>query len=175
MRSSTQATLLVRASVDHTGLMYAALSGHTLDVGALLDRGADVNAMDHQGRTALMFAAVNMHSDTVNSLLEHGADVNAKAHDGATALMLAAGSGATEIVKSLMARGADASATFTMTNRTALVIAADRGYKKIIELLDPHGGQDCRLRTHLETQGHHAPQVADGEIHASAPGLARTP
>jgi ankyrin repeat protein len=146
------ATLLIRASVSHTALMYAALSGRTLDVRTLLDQGADVNAIDHEGRTALMFAAVNMHSETVNTLMEHGAHVNARANDGGTALMLAACGGATEIVKSLVARGADASATFTMTNRTALVIAADRGYTEIVELLDPLGGQDCRLPPHPEIQ-----------------------
>ena len=68
---------------SHTELMRAALEGKSVIVKALLDRGADVNARDSEGRTALMFAAVNMqHPDTATALLEHGADVNATAEDG---------------------------------------------------------------------------------------------
>lgn len=132
--SSAQATQLARASEDHTALMYAALSGQTADVAALLADGADVNANDREGRTALMFAAVNLHSATVSALLDHGADVNARANDGGTALMLAVCGGAVEIVQSLLERGADVSATFTMTSRTALVIATEHGYTKIVDL-----------------------------------------
>jgi uncharacterized protein len=132
--SCAQAMLLARASEDHTALMYAALSGRTSEVKALLDQGAEVNATDLEGRTALMFAAVNLHSTTVSELLEHGADVNARASDGGTALMLAVCGGATDIVQSLLERGADVSAKFTMTSRTAMVIATEHGYTKIVNL-----------------------------------------
>jgi ankyrin repeat protein len=52
----------------HTHLMYAALEGQTQIVKALLDRGADVNTKDSQGRTALMVATINLHTDTVRLL-----------------------------------------------------------------------------------------------------------
>jgi ankyrin repeat protein len=58
-------------------------------VQALLNRGANVNATDHEGKTALMWAAQNGRQDVVPVLLEKGADVNAKDKKGKTALDLA--------------------------------------------------------------------------------------
>src|SRR6185503_12346389 len=133
--SNAQPTLQAQADEHHTALMYAALSGRTAVVKALLDRGAAVNAKDNEGHTALMFAAVNGHSATVSMLLDHGADVNARANDGGTPLMLAVSGGATDIVQALLRRGADVSGRFTMSNRTALVIAEEHGYTKIVDLL----------------------------------------
>jgi ankyrin repeat protein len=143
--SCAQATLAARISGDHTALMYAALSGRTAEVKALLAKGADVNARDYEGRTALMFAAVNLHGDTVNTLLDHGAEVNTRATDGGTALILAVCGGATDIVQSLLNRGADLDGKFAMTNRTALVIATERGYTQIVELLKSNQGHQPPL------------------------------
>jgi ankyrin repeat protein/tRNA A-37 threonylcarbamoyl transferase component Bud32 len=55
----------------------------------LLDKGADVNAKDREGRTALMWAASSGNVDIVKILLDAGADISAKNEDGETALMLA--------------------------------------------------------------------------------------
>ena len=69
-------------------------------VGALLERGADVNALDGRGETALMVAAKavengynrihNPHDDTrcVDLLVSKGADVSLTERDGHTALGL---------------------------------------------------------------------------------------
>lgn len=48
------------------------------DIRAMLDRGADVNAVDPLGRTALMYAAENdlIPVDVVKLLIERGANVN---------------------------------------------------------------------------------------------------
>ena len=127
MVSYRQPPLEVQANEQYTALMYAALSGQTEVVKALLDKGEDVNAKDNEGRTALMFAAINQHSAVVSMLLDHGADANARANDGGTALMLAACGGATDIVRTLLSRGADVRGKFTMTDRTALVIAREGG------------------------------------------------
>jgi ankyrin repeat protein len=56
-------------------------------VRALLDAGADVNAVTTTGATALMWATGQ--TPNVRLLLEHGADLNAKAKSGATALLTA--------------------------------------------------------------------------------------
>ena len=52
--------------------------GDPAAVEALLDRGADVDAKDIDGRTALMLAIQNGHLDVVKALIAKGADVNAK-------------------------------------------------------------------------------------------------
>ena len=65
-----------RDAGGNTPLMRAALDGQTQTVEALLSRGANVNARNHEGRTALMFAVINLHTSTVQTLLRFGADVN---------------------------------------------------------------------------------------------------
>jgi ankyrin repeat protein len=82
-----------------------------------------------------MFAAVNMHTDSVKALLEHGANVNVRANDGGTALMLAAAAGEIEIVRALLSKGADASGRFTETGKTALMLAREKDYTDIAQLL----------------------------------------
>ena len=122
-------------------MMCAALEGRTEAVKALLRKGAGVNAKDSEGRTALMFAVINRHADAVKVLLEHGADVNVKADDGGTALMLAACSGDAESVRALLIKGADLSGKFTLTGKTALALAEERGYTGIAELLKQAAGK----------------------------------
>jgi ankyrin repeat protein len=86
--------------------MDAAARGDLAAAKLLLERGADVNAIDHRGYTPLIFAA---HYDgdaveLVRLLLSRGADIDAKA-EGETALSLAARRGETEVTRVLRAAG----------------------------------------------------------------------
>lgn len=112
-----------RTSPDRRSpLMEAAFFGFTANARALLDWGADVNAMSNRG-TALIWAAGSDRAtpELIRLLLDRGADPNAVAsrcerciHEprsedgrpGLTALMLARQRGETEIVKMLLAAGA---------------------------------------------------------------------
>jgi ankyrin repeat protein len=78
------------------------------DVGRLIRAGADINAMDTEGRTALILAAAHGHQTTVRLLLDAGADTNVVDNSGRTPLMWAALSGYVDIVQALT----DAGATF---------------------------------------------------------------
>lgn len=87
---------LVGALVDHgardTGwgkrpaLPVAATLGMTDVVEALLQRGADPNARDHDSATALIRAAEHGNTGVVRALLAHGADPNMGDRKGRTAL-----------------------------------------------------------------------------------------
>ena len=130
--------------------MRAALDGRTETVQALLKAGANVNAVDAEGRTALMFAAVNMHCGCANILLAHGADVNARAHDGGTALMLAASSGEIVLVRAMLDRGANISGKFKQTGKTAAMLAREKNFTEIAELLESAPDRGNEKRTDLK-------------------------
>ncbi len=139
MTTRAQMSESAKHEASHTELMRAALEGQTAWLKVLLEKAADVNETDNEGRTALMFAVTNMHRDSANVLLEHGADVNLKANDGCTALMLAASSGESDLARALLSKGADVTAKFRESGKTALDLAKERGHTEIVELLQAAG------------------------------------
>src|SRR5207244_2846289 len=61
-----------------TALMMASRTGNLAAMKLLLDRGAQVNAIETlRGTTAVMWAADQGHADAVKLLAEHGADLKA--------------------------------------------------------------------------------------------------
>ena len=69
-----------------TPLHWAAFKGHSKVVSLLLDKGADVNATNKDGRTALFMAAGFNHRQVVEILLRHKADRGIRDKNGRTAL-----------------------------------------------------------------------------------------
>ena len=65
----------------------------------LLDRGARVDAKDHDGRTALIKASQAGHLEMVRLLLQHGADINIRDGNGRTGWTFAAMSGRLDIAE----------------------------------------------------------------------------
>jgi len=73
-------------SKDFTSLMISSYFGLEAVVTVLLERGADFEWKDNDGRTALFLAAQNGHKMIVKLLLVWGADFDSKDRNGQTAL-----------------------------------------------------------------------------------------
>ena len=134
----------INARIDNydggTALSMASYSGHTDIVAKLLERGANVNAIDNNGSTALFQASVSFdlergEPEVVAMLLDAGADVNVKKPDGRTALQMASWYGHMEVVEILLEQpGIDVNAQDNRGN-TALQHAINKGHIEIVELL----------------------------------------
>lgn len=81
-------------------------SGTEQEVSALIENGADVNAVSHNKTTPLMTAAQYNSLEVVQLLLNHQADVNAKNKMGNTALHFAAIYNNSEVISALVTAGA---------------------------------------------------------------------
>jgi ankyrin repeat protein len=125
-----------------TALMSAAAAGHAEVVKTLLDRGANVNAIDVHRRSVLNHAVfLRGHIEVIRILLDKGADINAR-HDPAnrTILMDAAQGGFLEVVKLLVEKGAEVGARDWNRN-TALSLARGKDIEEIEKFLKAHGAK----------------------------------
>ena len=85
-------------------------NGHDRSVRAMLDSGADVDAVNSTGFTALHLAARNGYIDVMKTLLKHDANIDATDESGWTALYYAANNDCEAVVRLLTNRGADLNA-----------------------------------------------------------------
>nr|XP_012616809.1 B-cell lymphoma 3 protein isoform X2 [Microcebus murinus] len=98
----------------------------------LLERGADVDAVDiKSGRSPLIHAVENNSLGMVQLLLQHGANVNAQMYSGSSALHSASGRGLLPLVRTLVRSGAD-SGLKNCHNDTPLMVARSR---RVIDIL----------------------------------------
>lgn len=104
----------------------------------LLDAGADLHSVDHEGWTPLHEASRSGQAEIVVELLSRGADVTAKDSNGFPPLCWAAKYGKVAAVKALLAAGADVNATCTM-GLTPLQMAADAPSDEVAKVLLAHG------------------------------------
>jgi hypothetical protein len=109
-------------------LVAAARMGATAEVATLLDRGANIHALED---LALREAVIHGRTSTVELLLDRDANMHALEDE---ALRLAAVYGQTDMVRLLLARGADPSVHGNGALRRAIM------YKRpeIIEILKTH-------------------------------------
>lgn len=132
-----------------SALMKAAARGDVGVVGALVESGANVNAVDSDGSNALLYSldSENLaHGDeratlpvrrleiAKRLLLVKSLDVNVQNIDGETALMRAVRLENVETIRSLLARAADANRTDVFGD-TAVTLAYASGKTEIEELL----------------------------------------
>jgi hypothetical protein len=85
--------------VRETALHLAAVQGNEAVVRLLVEKGADVEAMDNDGKTMLHLAAVQGNEAVVRLLVDKGAEVTAMDNGGRTALHLAAVQGNEAVVR----------------------------------------------------------------------------
>jgi len=110
------------------------------DVGrvlALLDAGADIDALDKHGQTALMNAAHRGDAALVQALAARGANLDHTAKYRLTALMLAVIACRPEVVRILVAAGADRQIRGSNGQfaRTPLQYAEEHGMSELVALL----------------------------------------
>ena len=88
-----------------TPLHVAAYAGAAETAAILLDRGADVDAVDTLGQTPLHVAAKSARVDVMRELLTRGADGTLRADDSMTALDLVLASGSIDGMRILLMHG----------------------------------------------------------------------
>jgi len=86
---------------EATPLHWASFKGHKAVVALLLEKGADINALNKDGRTPFMMAAGFGQQDVVELLLKKGAETAFKDKNGKTALDYASGRGHKAVAKLL--------------------------------------------------------------------------
>jgi ankyrin repeat protein len=125
-----------------TALHLACFFGHKEVAQALLNQGAEVNAVTENAmkNQPLHAAAAGRRADIVALLLERGANVNAKQHGGWTALHAAAQNGDLEMIQTLLANGADTNLRAD-NNQTPLDLALTRGNQAAVEALEAGGAR----------------------------------
>jgi uncharacterized protein len=125
-----------------TPLHLAAFFGYPELASALLDQGADVNALSNNSmkNTPLHAAAAGGSIQLMRLLLEWGANANAVQEGGWTALHAAAQSGNREMVELLLAHGAHVNAR-AENNQSALDLALTKGHQEIARLLEELGAK----------------------------------
>ena len=116
-------------------LIEAARDGERVEVRALLEGGAYVDARDPRGRTALHYAAGLGHMSVVRALLDASAPFDVQDARGETPLMWASLTAQSSVVHALLEAGADVNVSGTWYGETALMWAALSGDTAIARAL----------------------------------------
>lgn len=110
---------------------------------SLIERGADVNAMDKFKTTALMFACTRGHEQLISVLFDAGCEINKIDNEGSTALHMACLYKHSSIVRLLLDQGAE-KIIKDRRGRIPLDLATSRGADDIMELLDVSFGDQTQ-------------------------------
>lgn len=121
---------------DLSPLQIAVGKNSALQLGLLIDAGADVNTTDRQQlSTPLHLAAYLGDVETLNTLLEHGANIDQQDILGYTPLIRAVYSGREQAVITLLSRGANSSISDYILGKEAADIAQLIGRERIADII----------------------------------------
>jgi len=105
----------------------------------LIEKGANINAMNKNNNTPLIVASKKGNLDIVKILIENEADKELKDKGDNTPLILASLNGHLDIVKFLVENGSLVNAV-NKNNNTTLIFSTRNGYFEIVEFLIANGG-----------------------------------
>ena len=149
-------------------------------IALFVSRGVDVNAAAKNGQTPLLIACTAGNATVAAALLDRGADPNKRDASGRRPLEAAVGTGQPGMAKRLLEAGARPEDAATTDKRSALHLAAARGWLDITKMLLAAGAdraaRDSQGRTPLTLAvryGNH--RVADALGGASGTAAASSP
>jgi uncharacterized protein len=125
----------IKDSSGETALMKATKAGKGEIVKALLDAGADPKKVNAEGVPPLIQAIRSHQADAAHALIAGGANVDARDNAGFSAVMLAVLENQHDIAAAMINAGADVLVQNHSTLESALILAAQRGYTDLVELL----------------------------------------
>jgi len=133
-RSLFMASNNARDNRTSTPLHLASVTENLKTIQLLIDRGAELDALDVTQSTPLHLALINENFDIVELLIRRGADVNALYHKKLTPLHLAAVSGSPDAIKLILPKNKDINSQDD-SKSTSLHLAADSGSLEGVALL----------------------------------------
>ena len=111
-----------------------AAHGKAMAVQLMMEKGANIAALDEDGNDPMNLAAANGHASIVQMLWDKGADPRTTNKLGYPALLSAALKGHDKVISVLLERGVDIETTDKDGNTTLMSAVMD-GYTKIVELV----------------------------------------
>lgn len=117
---------------QETALMFASRQGKTEYVVELIDRGADLDALNGDGNSAVWLCCYANDHHTLVELIRAGANLNIQNDNGATALIYAASAKREKMVEMLLQAGADFRLQ-TLDDFSALDVASTPAILKMLK------------------------------------------
>lgn len=131
-------------------ILHCAVAHDMLDIVKLIiDRNANINAKNKEGKTPLLYALDHRNKEIVKLLISHGANVTDKIkYLNISPLHIAASWGDIEITKLLISNGAiiDINALSKHPWRTPLDCARENGGQEMIQFLNSYGAEYSKIK-----------------------------
>ena len=140
-----------KPSFNYDPLLLAVHRSMLIEVGMLLNSGADVNKESEYGETPLMLAAYNGDLEMMSLLLNSGANLNLADIHGRTAVMAAVFSGNIRVLKLLLDLDAPVNISETRCRKTKSVFIDTYGHKvslwEIFQNQEKYSDVSVKIRT----------------------------